>query len=87
MLRQVSETIHGQLKKNEALVVFQDDAVQGDVRLLNIASGMKSMALIARSIENGWIIQDDLLIIDEPESNLHPEWQIKFAKWLVLLSK
>ena len=27
------------------------------------------------------------LIIDEPEVNLHPEWQFKFAEILVLLAK
>jgi predicted ATPase len=28
-----------------------------------------------------------LLIIDEPESNLHPEWQLKYAEIIVKLSK
>lgn len=27
------------------------------------------------------------MIIDEPEVNLHPEWQFKFAEILVLLAK
>ena len=27
------------------------------------------------------------LIIDEPEVNLHPDWQFKFAEMLVLLTK
>ena len=28
-----------------------------------------------------------LLIIDEPESNLHPEWQLKYANIIIKLSK
>ncbi len=88
ILERVSTTIHGRLKKSVTGIVFQDDcAVNGEIRIPNIASGMKSMAMIARAIENGWIVQDDVLIIDEPESNLHPEWQVRFAEWLVLLLK
>lgn len=87
MLDRISDTIHGRLAKSSSGIIFQDSAVKGEIRIPNIASGMKSMALIARAIENGWIVQGDLLIIDEPESNLHPEWQVRFAEWLVLLAK
>ena len=40
-----------------------------------------------RLISNGSFLDDSVLIIDEPETNLHPEWQIKLAKILVLLNK
>jgi len=36
---------------------------------------------------NAKLKKDDFLIIDEPEVNLHPEWQFKFAEILVLLAK
>jgi predicted ATPase len=56
-----------------------------DVSLRNIASGVKSIAVIIRGFRNDTIHRGDILIIDEPESNLHPEWQLSFAKFLVLL--
>ena len=31
--------------------------------------------------------QGDILILDEPEINLHPEWQVEYAKTLVSLQK
>ena len=37
-------------------------------------------------MRNGIIESGSLLIIDEPETNLHPEWQVKFAEFLVLLN-
>ena len=40
-----------------------------------------------RLIENGAFRANAILIIDEPESNQHPEWQLKLAETLVLLHK
>ena len=30
---------------------------------------------------------DDWILIDEPETNLHPEWHLKFAEILILLKE
>ena len=38
-------------------------------------------------LEADIITPDKLLIWDEPENHLHPDWQIKFANVLVLLAK
>lgn len=86
LLGKMLATLNGQLTKQNRDLVFDDRSVAGQIQIPNVASGIKSMALIARAIENGWIREQDLLIIDEPESNLHPEWQIRFAEWLVDLS-
>lgn len=86
LLGTMSQTIGGQLTQQNNLLVFKERSISAPIQIPNVASGIKSMALIARAIENGWIRERDLLIIDEPESNLHPEWQIRFAEWLVDLS-
>lgn len=38
-------------------------------------------------LEKGQLNRGDVLLIDEPEVNLHPEWQVVFAEILVLLQK
>ena len=53
----------------------------------NTASGIKQIGLIQILIANRKLSQNSFLIIDEPEVNLHPEWQFKLAKILVLISK
>ena len=45
------------------------------------------MAYILRLLENREFKRGDILVIDEPEVNLHPEWQLAFADFLVQLSK
>lgn len=38
-------------------------------------------------IENGAVQEKDVLIFDEPEIHLHPQWQIVYAELIVLLQK
>ena len=53
----------------------------------NTASGIKQIGVIQLLLFNHKLRQNSFLIIDEPEVNLHPDWQFKFAEILVLLSK
>ena len=53
----------------------------------SVSSGIKQIGLIQLLLINGKLKRDGYLIIDEPEVNLHPEWQFKFAEILVLLAK
>ena len=89
ILKEIVGVIHGRLVDDEDAVRFKENIVGVDymINLKNMASGMKTMAAVVRAVENRSIRRGSLLIIDEPESNLHPEWQVKFAIFLVLLQK
>ena len=64
---------------------FMDDRSGQNIDFSNLASGMKTFVILQTLIENGALGRNGVLIIDEPEVNLHPEWQLKFADLLVLL--
>lgn len=51
----------------------------------NLATGSKMFSIIKMLIEGGNIDEDTLLILDEPEAHLHPQWQNVFAEMTVLL--
>ncbi len=53
----------------------------------SLSSGMKTFYLIKRLIDNGSIVQNTTLILDEPEVHLHPDWQVSLAEIIVLLQK
>ena len=53
----------------------------------NTSSGIKQIGVIQLLFANHKLKPGTFLIIDEPEVNLHPEWQFKFAEILVLLAK
>ena len=57
------------------------------VKLDKVASGFKTFAYMQRLIENGWLDNKTLLEIDEPETNLHPQWIVEFAHLLVMVNK
>jgi len=53
----------------------------------NLSTGLKSFALIKKLLENGSIKDKDVLVLDEPEIHLHPEWQLLYARLIVLLQR
>lgn len=53
----------------------------------NTSSGIKQIGIIQILLANRKLKENCFLIIDEPEVNLHPEWQFKFAEILVILAK
>ena len=54
---------------------------------INVASGVKSFGVIQMLLETDAINENKILIWDEPENHLHPEWQVEFANILVELAK
>lgn len=57
------------------------------LKLTNLATGSKMFSVIKLLLELGEIDKTTMLILDEPEAHLHPEWQNKFAEIIVLLVK
>ena len=53
----------------------------------NTSSGIKQIGIIQLLLSEEKLKPGSFLIIDEPEVNLHPEWQFKFAEILVILAK
>lgn len=54
---------------------------------INIASGLKSFGLLQLLSVGDFLGPNHMLIWDEPENHLHPEWQIKLAEIFVRLAK
>ena len=58
-----------------------------NISLKDAATGFKAFSYLQRLLENGNLNQETLLMIDEPEAHLHPQWIVEFARLLVLLNK
>lgn len=58
-----------------------------DINIDNVAVGIKSFGVLQLLLKMNRLNSRTLLIIDEPEIHLHPNWQIKYAEILVILSK
>ena len=57
------------------------------INMLNSASGIKSLGILQILDKSGEFNKNLLLVIDEPEVHLHPDWQVEYAKLLVNLVK
>ena len=87
--RIMNEVTHGELVSSTTNreVTYHEEDLQDPILCPNIASGLKNILTIQKLLGNGYLNSNSLLLIDEPEVNLHPEWQVKFAEILVLLYK
>ncbi len=70
--------------QNELRYIREDGL---DIKLDDVATGFKAFAYIQRLLKNGHLNSNTLLMIDEPEAHLHPQWIVEFARLLVLLNK
>ena len=83
--------VHGETesKKTPAgyRLMFKSDDFNQVFSLFHCATGVKAFSLLQLLLSNHKIDDGTLLILDEPESNLHPEWIVEYARAVVLLHK
>lgn len=92
----IDEHIRTEILKGEVSVeqgdLFDEKFIytkeNGEVfNLLDCATGVKSFSILQLMLRNGFITKETLLIIDEPEAHLHPQWIVEYARLLVLMNK
>ena len=82
----ITDTVGGSLQFNTTSgLQFMEDGHSRMVDISNLSNGIKSLTLLEYAVECGCLGQGDFLILDEPEINLHPAWQIKYAEQIVRL--
>jgi len=88
-----TDIIKGDISFEESSSPIEDEGfiftrVDGAIfNLIQCATGIKSFAIIQLLLKNGFLNEKTLLIIDEPEAHLHPQWIIEYARLLVLINK
>lgn len=83
----LESVIGGKIINSEDGFEYRENGISKNIAIENLSSGLKCFLVIQRLIENGSLDRGDVLIIDEPEVNMHPKWQVIFAEILVLLNK
>lgn len=58
-----------------------------EMLLKESATGIKSFGILQRLLQTGELDRNTLLIIDEPEAHLHPQWVIEYARILIQIRK
>ena len=92
LLRRIANILHGEAKIrkddfNDDELRFVSDDGKVNIEIEKAATGFKTFIYLQRLLENGYLGSDCLLLIDEPEAHLHPQWIVEYARLLVLLHK
>ena len=88
ILKKISSCAPGNLVKDNPLtnsLVYEEENRRFD--LINVSSGIKTFAILKKLLTDGKLKRNGMLILDEPEIHLHPEWQLVFVEVLMLLQK
>ena len=87
VVNQIHGTTNGAFvyDKDKRRIMFKNEL--GVFSLNNVASGIKSFGVLEILLSNEIISPEKMLLWDEPENHLHPQWQVYFADVLVQLVK
>lgn len=85
----LNKAIKGKFKRNsnDNTSEFEFDGAESTIRISNLSTGVKSLLLFRTLCECGKLSPRDVLILDEPEIHLHPDWQLVYAEAIVVLQK
>lgn len=83
----LQESFIGQSKLGTHGMVMIREQLSEPINMANASMGSKAMLLLRFLVEHLVVHESDILVLDEPEIHLHPEWQITYAHALVLIAK
>lgn len=87
ILKEIQQIIDGNIIYDSQKRDFIYSKGQKNISIKNTASGIKSFGILQLLLLNGVLNKNSILILDEPENHLHPIWQLKYAKLLVIFAK
>lgn len=83
----ITDVIRGTFIIDKNRIMFKESNQERPYSLRNMSTGLKSVALLERILTYGILTEKSILILDEPEINLHPEWQLAYAEVIVMLQQ
>lgn len=67
--------------------VYRSERFRGGLDVGALSSGLKTFVILKTLLRNGSLRSKDVLILDEPEVHLHPDWLKLYAQLIVLLQQ
>lgn len=83
--KKIETIMNGEFVQEKNSLRFREKGVQQSFSLANMSMGVQSLAMLERMLSYDLLDEGIFLILDEPEINLHPEWQLIYAQILVEL--
>ena len=64
---------------------YSDSGLKEDMSIVNISTGIKSFVILKTLLQNGYLEENGIVILDEPETHLNPDWMLIYAEIVVSL--
>ena len=85
--RKFNNMLNGNFKFNQLDNIFSFESNGKSFDVKNISSGYKQIGVLQKLLVNNQLTRKSFLIFDDPETNLHPEFQIELAQIIVQMVK
>lgn len=73
-------------KRQKYMYQMREDASK-ELDVASLSTGLKAFVILKQLLLNGSLQEKAVIVLDEPEIHLHPEWQLLYAELIVLLQK
>ena len=83
-MREISD---GSLVFEDGEFKYRYNGLKENLSLVSLSTGIKTFAILKALLAKGFLEENGIIVMDEPEVHLHPEWQIRLAEITVLLQK
>ena len=83
----ISRVCRGDFMQKDGEFVYREKAGGEALNIGNLSDGLKTFVILKTLLLKGFIEPGSVILLDEPEIHLHPEWQLLLAEIIVLLHK
>lgn len=83
----ISKVCSGDFIKKDGEFGYREKAGGEALNIGNLSDGLKTFVILKTLLLKGFIEPGSVILLDEPEIHLHPEWQLLLAEIIVLLHK
>ena len=87
MIKKIREISDGSLVFEEGEFKYNHIGLKENICLASVSTGIKTFAILRSLLERGYLEENGIMVMDEPEVHLHPAWQMRLAEIAVLLQK
>ena len=83
----IDRVADGKITKKQKYVYQMAKDSSKEIDVASLSTGLKAFLILKQILLNGKLHDKDVIVFDEPEIHLHPEWQLLYAEVIVLLQK
>lgn len=87
VMRLLNGIVPGDVSFDNGIYIYKENGQQEGLNVNSLSTGLKAFVIIKQLLKEGQLHDKDVLVVDEPEIHLHPQWLLKYAELLVILQK